>query len=111
VLFRAVDIGAELFAITAACVRAHMLAKRGNKNAVTLADLFCREARLRVDTLFDRFFGKNDVAIYKIAQQVMRGEHPWLEEGGTAMVGEEVESKGESAAEDRSAAETAGAAR
>src|SRR5262245_9468276 len=30
VLFRAVDIGAELFAMTAACVRAQMLAKEGN---------------------------------------------------------------------------------
>ena len=29
VLFRAVDIGAELFAIAAACVRAQMLAKKG----------------------------------------------------------------------------------
>ena len=34
VLFRAVDIGAELFAMTAACVRARMLAKEGNAGGV-----------------------------------------------------------------------------
>ena len=81
VLFRAVDIGAELFAMTAACVRAQMLAKEGNTQAVALADLFCREARVRVRELFDRFYGENDAALYKVAQQVLRGEHAWLEEG------------------------------
>ena len=81
VLFRAVDIGAELFAIAASCVRAHMLAAQGNTRAIALADLFCREASDRVDALFDRFYGKNDEAIYRVAQQVLRGEHAWLEEG------------------------------
>jgi alkylation response protein AidB-like acyl-CoA dehydrogenase len=81
VLFRAVDIGAELFAMTAACVRAQALAKEGNREAVALADLFCREARGRVNLLFRRFFGKNDRMIYAVAQQVLRGEHAWLESG------------------------------
>src|SRR5262249_61890556 len=40
VLFRAVDIGAELFAIPAACVKANIFSKRGNKEGGTLADLF-----------------------------------------------------------------------
>jgi hypothetical protein len=39
VLFRAVDIGAELFAMAAACVKARMLAKQGNAEANALADL------------------------------------------------------------------------
>src|SRR2546423_708638 len=81
VLFRAVDIGAELFAIAAACVRAQMLAKKGNTKAIALADLFCREARIRVDALFDRFYGSNDQAIYRVAQLVLRGEHAWLDQG------------------------------
>ncbi|MEO7455358.1 MAG: acyl-CoA dehydrogenase family protein, partial [Gemmatimonadaceae bacterium] len=55
VLFRAVDIGADLFAMTAACVRAQMLAKQGNQEATELADLFCREARQRIATTFKRF--------------------------------------------------------
>src|SRR5207248_109285 len=41
VLFRAVDIGAELFAMAAACVKARMLTKQGNADANALADLFC----------------------------------------------------------------------
>src|SRR5215211_2198664 len=48
VLFRGVDIGADLFAMTAACVRARMLAREGNHAATELADLFCREARQRI---------------------------------------------------------------
>ncbi|HEY2376958.1 MAG TPA: acyl-CoA dehydrogenase family protein [Gemmatimonadaceae bacterium] len=91
VLFRAVDIGAELFAIAAACVRAQMLAKNGNTKAIVLADLFCREARLRVDSLFDRFYGSNDQTIYRVAQQVLRGEHAWLEQGIIAMIDAEDE--------------------
>jgi hypothetical protein len=81
VLFRAVDIGADLFAMTASCVRARMLAQQGNKEATELADLFCREARQRIETNFDRFYGKHDRAIYKVAQRVLAGQHAWLEEG------------------------------
>ncbi len=81
VLFRGVDIGADLFAMTAACVRAQMLSRQGNTEAVELADLFCREARLRIKTNFDRFYGKNDGAIYKVAQHVLAGDHAWLEQG------------------------------
>src|SRR5215475_6959676 len=86
VLFRAVDIGSELFAITAACVKANMLSERGNKEAETLADLFCRAARKRVEALFSGFYGEYDGAMYRVAQQVMRGEHAWLEEGVISMV-------------------------
>jgi hypothetical protein len=82
VLFRAVDIGAELFAIAAACTKAHALAKEtGGDQAIALADLFCREARGRVEVLFDRFYGADDAASYRVAQQVLRGEHAWLERG------------------------------
>ncbi|MDB4882603.1 MAG: acyl-CoA dehydrogenase domain protein [Gemmatimonadetes bacterium] len=81
VLFRAVDIGADLFAMTASCVRARMLAQQGNKEATELADLFCREARQRIATNFDRFYGKNDSALYRVSQRVLAGEHAWLEQG------------------------------
>ena len=81
ILFRAVDIGAELYAIAAACVRARMLAKRGQAEAERLADVFCREARVRIKRLFASLDGRNDVAHYKLAQEVLRGEHAWLEEG------------------------------
>src|SRR5687767_6812287 len=81
VLFRAVDIGADLFAMTAACVRARMLAQQGNRGATELADLFCREARQRIRTNFARFYGKNDSAIYRVSQHVLAGQHEWLEQG------------------------------
>jgi alkylation response protein AidB-like acyl-CoA dehydrogenase len=81
VLFRAVDIGADLFAMTAVCVRAQMLAGQGNREAMELADLFCREARQRIKTNFHRFYGKNDTAIYRVSQRVLDGSHAWLEQG------------------------------
>jgi alkylation response protein AidB-like acyl-CoA dehydrogenase len=81
ILFRAVDIGAELYAMAAACVRARMLAKRGQVEAERLADVFCREARLRIRRSFASMDGRNDVTHYRLAQEVLRGEHAWLEEG------------------------------
>ena len=85
VLFRAVDIGADLFAMTAVCVRAQMLAKQGNYEATELADLFCREARQRITATFGRFYGKNDGALSKVARHVLAGEHEWLEQGIVGM--------------------------
>jgi hypothetical protein len=81
VLFRAVDIGAELFAMSAACVRAAMLAKQGRKEAVTLADAFCLESRQRVESLFANLTNDNDGQLYRVAMEVLRGEHAWLEQG------------------------------
>src|SRR5207247_680429 len=48
VLFRLVDVGAELFAMAATCARAEWLRKSdpaAGRRAVDLADLFCRQAR------------------------------------------------------------------
>jgi alkylation response protein AidB-like acyl-CoA dehydrogenase len=81
ILFRAVDIGAELYAMAAACVRSRMLAKRGQVEAERLADVFCREAKVRIRRAFASLDGKNDVAHYRLAQEVLRGEHAWLEAG------------------------------
>src|SRR5438309_3834145 len=44
ILFRLVDVGAELFAMTAACARAQWLLRHdpaAGRRAVELADLFC----------------------------------------------------------------------
>ena len=95
VLFRAVDIGAELFAMSAACVRAQMLSKKGQVEAIDLADTFCRMSRLRIDDHFRNLFGPNDENMYKLAMSVLKGEHAWLEHGiaayGTEMGIQEVE--------------------
>jgi hypothetical protein len=105
VLFRAVDIGAELFAIAATCSRAHLEAKRGNKGAVALADVFCREARIRIDDLFRKLYGPTDTSVYKLSQQVLRGEHAWLESGIIGMTDYEGAEKWETTARE---AETVG---
>ncbi len=88
VLFRGVDIGAELFAIAAACVRADDEARRGNAAALELADVFCRQARRRVDQLFRDFYGPNDQAIYALSQKVLSGEYEWMERGVMSAWGE-----------------------
>ncbi|HEU4995005.1 MAG TPA: acyl-CoA dehydrogenase family protein [Gemmatimonadaceae bacterium] len=81
VLFRAVDIGAELFAMAAACSYARYEARRGHTNAIALADVFCREARIRVNALFANLYGATDNAVYRLSQQVLEGQHAWLETG------------------------------
>jgi len=81
VLFRGVEIGAELFAMAATCVYAHDEAQRGNAAALDLADVFCREAARRVDALFREFYGPNDPALYRLSQRVLDGEYEWMEGG------------------------------
>ncbi len=81
VLFRAVDIGAELFAMSASIARAKMLAKEGNKEATELADYFCREARLRIEQSFRELYGPNDDAMRTVSRHVLAGEHTWIERG------------------------------
>jgi alkylation response protein AidB-like acyl-CoA dehydrogenase len=83
VLGRLVEIGAELLAITAACSRAQGMVKRDadNRGPVELADLFSRQARRRVEERFAAVFDNDDLAAYAVAQQVIRDEHLWLEQG------------------------------
>jgi len=83
VLFRVVDIGAELFAMAATCSRAKMLrtGADASQGAQELADLFCRQARRRVEDSFDGLFDNDDVRTYRVAQNVLEGRHAWLEEG------------------------------
>ena len=84
VLFRLVDVGAELFAMAATCARARWLLRQDaatGKRAVALADLFCREARGRIQGKFKQLWRNADAAGYQVAQDVLRGEHRWLEKG------------------------------
>ena len=74
-LGRVVDIGAELFAISCACVYAKTLDR---PEAVELADLFSRQARRRADALFSELFANDDASQYKAAQQVLEGRYDWF---------------------------------
>ena len=83
VLGRIVDVGAELFVMTACVVRAQYLAERGTdeRGATALADLYCRQARRRIGDRFDVLFYNDDRAAYGIAERLLDGEFEWLEAG------------------------------
>ncbi len=83
-LFRLVDVVMELFAMAATATRAHALAKSGQpggKEAVELADLFCKNSRRKVEAAFKALWNNDDVAKYKVALNVLKGQHEWLEQG------------------------------
>ncbi|POX37014.1 acyl-CoA dehydrogenase [Streptomyces sp. Ru73] len=82
-LGRIVDIGAELFAMSAACVRAQHLLTTGEhgREAHQLADVFCRQARIRVEELFARLWTNTDELDRKVVAGVLTGTYAWLEEG------------------------------
>jgi alkylation response protein AidB-like acyl-CoA dehydrogenase len=82
-LGRIVDIGAELFAMSAACVRAELLytTESHGREAYQLADAFCHQSRLRVEELFGRLWNNTDDQDRKVVKGVMSGTYTWLEDG------------------------------
>jgi len=83
-LGRIVDIGAELFAMTAVCVRAERQRVDGHPGAdaaFELADAFCAQARLRVERLFDALWANTDAKDRKMAAGVLESRYEWLERG------------------------------
>ncbi|MFD3911280.1 acyl-CoA dehydrogenase family protein [Streptomyces sp. NPDC058603] len=82
-LGRIVDIGAELFAMSAACVRAELMRTSGDhgREAYQLADAFCRQARIRVEGLFTRLWSNTDDLDRKVVNGVLAGTYTWLEAG------------------------------
>ena len=80
-LGRFVDLGTELFALTAACSRAHAL---GAPEAIEIADYFARLTRLKIARLFHALHHHADRAGYRLAQRVVAGDYAWLEAGVSA---------------------------
>ena len=85
-LGRFVDIGTELFAITATCSRAQDLLDRATtdeqrENLLQLVDCFCQLARLRIARHFDGLHHNADREGYRLAQQVLTGNLDWIENG------------------------------
>jgi alkylation response protein AidB-like acyl-CoA dehydrogenase len=79
-LGRIVDIGAELFAMSAVCVRAR--AERPDRpEGVELADLFCQQARLRAEALFAALWDNTDSLDVKVARRVLDGRYAFVEDG------------------------------
>ena len=83
-LARVVDIGAELFAISASCVRAAMIAAdtpEQGKAAYQLADTFAEQSRHRIERLLDALWHNTDAADERLSARVLDGAYTWLEEG------------------------------
>jgi len=86
-LGRFVDIGAELYAMSCAVVRAQSMADGPNgREAQLLADVFCRRARLKVKQLFHDVWENADDPTYKLAQDVLKGRYAFLEEGAITTI-------------------------
>ncbi|MEZ5128906.1 MAG: acyl-CoA dehydrogenase family protein [Micropruina glycogenica] len=79
-LGRVVDIGAELFAMTAACVRAKA-ERQSRPGGVQLADLFCDQARVRIGALFTALWSNTDDADDAAAKDVLAGQYAFVESG------------------------------
>jgi len=80
---RLVNIGTDLFAMSASISHASMLARQGkdSANAVELCDLFCRTARRRIHREFDDLFRNDDSRVYQVGRNVFDGKYQWIEEG------------------------------
>jgi alkylation response protein AidB-like acyl-CoA dehydrogenase len=81
VLFRLVDVGAELFAMSCVCVYAHHTTRQdgAGQGPQRMADLYCRHARRRVKKLFQDVFDNDDRVTYRVAQDVLQGKHAWMD--------------------------------
>ncbi|MEU2437239.1 acyl-CoA dehydrogenase family protein [Streptomyces rubradiris] len=79
-LGRIVDIGAELYAMSASCAYARTLGGADGSPA-ELADAFCRQARLRVAESLARLGDNTDAADRAVTGDVLDGRYTWLEEG------------------------------
>lgn len=80
-LGRIVDIGAELYAMSAACVYARSLPAANRTTAVELADTFCAQARRRIEDLFRALRRNTDAEDRTAAKHVLNGDYTWLEAG------------------------------
>jgi hypothetical protein len=70
--------------MAASISRAQALAEKGDptaKDAIFMADLFCRASRHKVAKLFRDLWRNDDARKYKAGVAVMEGRHAWIEEG------------------------------
>ena len=82
-LGRFADIGSDLFALAATCVYAQKLLQDGEPAAkvLLLVDDFRAQAMLRIEQNFAGVRRNADAHGYELAQQVIAGEHKWVERG------------------------------
>ncbi len=83
-LGRIVDIGAELFAISATVVYTQTALREHPERAAEtqeLAEAFCNQAQHRTERLFHELWDNADAPNHRLALDVLKGRHTWLEEG------------------------------
>ncbi|MBI4209243.1 MAG: acyl-CoA dehydrogenase family protein [Deltaproteobacteria bacterium] len=82
-LNRLVNVGMELFAMSAATARAITLLEKNPKDRTPeeLADLFCLLATQRIQAEFKNLWKNQDRLEYKTALKFLEGEYGWLERG------------------------------
>lgn len=79
-LSRVVDIAIDLFVMSTTIARARARAgKPEYGNVVEVADLFCREARVRIHENFRALWSNPDSARNRVARQILEGKGLWLE--------------------------------
>lgn len=79
-LSRAVDIGADLFAMAASCVRAKA-ERETHPEGIDLADTFCQQARVRIDVLFHGLWKNSNSTDRRLARRMLDGNYLRLEDG------------------------------
>lgn len=78
---RLVNAGTDLFAMAAACACAVSMVQKNpsDRSSVELADLFCRQARARIEKQFRGLFINSDGFTYQVAQNALADKYAWLE--------------------------------
>ena len=83
-LGRVVDIGAELFAMSATVVYTQTQMREHPERAAEtqeLAKAFCNQSQHRTTQLFHELWSNADASNHRLALDVLKGRHTWLEEG------------------------------
>lgn len=77
------EIGTELFAISAVCSYAVNLQKKNpdDNSPIELADYFCAMARRRIGHLYSDLSHNDDRQANVIAKKVIDEDYLWLEKG------------------------------
>ncbi|MDO8734422.1 MAG: hypothetical protein Q7K21_04620, partial [Elusimicrobiota bacterium] len=81
ILSRFVDIAVELFAMSVVLSYAAGLIEKDKTkiDALDLADLFCRQSKLRISRLFCDISRNQDKKSVSIAKKILAGKFEWLE--------------------------------
>ena len=82
ILGRLMDIGTDLFVMSATCSYAVLQAKKQNNDtAYDLANYFCELAERRINQNFEELTDNDDSHTNSIAKRIVNKEFKWLEEG------------------------------